>query len=366
MDHRIIISGNSRICIGKDALRELNRVLNYSPGKRSALFVLADENTIRNCLPIANDQVKRIRDAELIEIKSGEENKTIETCTAIWRRLSGIGAGRDSILINLGGGVIGDMGGFAASAFKRGIRFINIPTTLLSQVDASVGGKLGIDLDNLKNEVGFFNEPTDVFICPQFLETLPAREKISGFAEVIKHALIADKNYWAELVSQFTNPLSARDWSPVIIRSIEIKSSIVKKDPLEKGIRKSLNFGHTIGHALESWSLEGVGIRLLHGEAIAIGMICEAYLSVLKCKFNKILLDEISSFILHIFKRVNLDAFDDVRLIELMRHDKKNKDGKINFTLISAIGEPKTDRNCDANEIRKALLYFRERSKLPA
>jgi len=185
---------------------------------------------------------------------------------------------------------------------------------------------------------------------------------LSGFAEVVKHALIADKKYWAAIQDAYTN----EDWEKIILRSVEIKNAIVKKDPKEKGIRKALNFGHTIGHAIESYSLEGGGIHLLHGEAIGIGMVCESYLSALKCKLDKSLLGEISSFILHTFRSVKLDKFDDHRLIELMRHDKKNSKGKINFTLLSAIGKVQLDKDCSIDEIKKALNYYREQAKMIA
>jgi 3-dehydroquinate synthase len=361
MKIRTLSAAGYPIHIGKDVFRELNRMLNYSELKRSAIFVLVDENSLKHCYPVLLRQVKRLKEAELIEVESGEENKNIDVCTNIWSALSSLGADRHSVLINLGGGVIGDMGGFAAATFKRGITFVNIPTTLLAQVDASVGGKLGIDLDNLKNEVGLFTDPAAVFIYPEFLSTLSQRQMLSGFAEIVKHALIADRKYWQEI----------RDASPdesleaFIIRSVEIKNSIVKKDPKEKGLRKVLNFGHTIGHAIESWSLEGGGVQLLHGEAVAIGMVCEAWLSAKRCGLHKSLLNEITSYILRTFKTVRLDKFDDLRLIELMKHDKKNNSrDKINFTLLSEIGSAETDRICSVEEIKGSLRYYREQANL--
>ena len=362
MKIKIINAGKYKVYIGDDVFRELSNILNYSSFKYSNIYVLADENSLQHCYPQLVQQVKRLREAEIIEIVSGEQNKNIDVCRNIWETLSDLGADRNSVLINMGGGVIGDMGGFAAAAFKRGIAFINVPTTLLSQVDASVGGKLGIDLNNLKNEIGFFGEPSAVFIYPKFLNTLNERQILSGFAEVVKHALIADKKYWNEIkaVSGIEN------WEKIILRSVEIKNNIVKKDPKEKGIRKALNFGHTIGHAIESYSLEGGGIHLLHGEAVAIGMVCETYLSALKCKLDKSLLAEISSFILHSFRSTKLDKFDDHRLIELMRHDKKNSKGKINFTLLASIGKVQTDKECTIEEIKKALNYYREQAKMTA
>ena len=364
MQIQSVNAGTYKVYIGEDVFRELNRQLNYSAFKHAKLFVLVDEHTLGHCYPVVLNTVKRLREAEIIEIESGEGNKNIDVCRNIWSTLSALGADRQSLLINIGGGVIGDMGGFAAATFKRGISFINIPTTLLAQVDASVGGKLGIDLDSLKNEVGVFGDPAGVFIHPGFLQTLPPRQLLSGLAEVIKHTIISDKKYWKLVRDEFKGEGRDPDWERIILRSVEIKNDIVKRDPKERGVRKALNFGHTIGHALESWSLEGGGAELLHGEAVAVGMVCEAWLSALKCGLDKSLLGEITSFILHTFRSVKLEPFDDLRLVELMKHDKKNSRGKINFTLVSGIGEVQTDRQCTVEEIRKALRYYRERIKM--
>jgi 3-dehydroquinate synthase len=360
MEVRTLKAGNYHVHIGRDVFRVLNKALNYSALKHARLFVLADEHSLLHCYPVLVQQVKRMKEAEIIEIESGEAHKNIDVCRNIWSALSALGADRSSVLINLGGGVIGDMGGFAAATFKRGITFIHIPTTLLAQVDASVGGKLGIDLDHLKNEIGLFGEPAGVYIYPGFLDTLPHRQLLSGFAEIVKHALIADRKYW-ELIRTASLDQPLED---LIYRSVRIKNEIVQKDPREQGPRKALNFGHTIGHALESWSLEGGGAQLLHGEAIAIGMVCESWLSAQRCKLDKSLLSEITSFILHTFKTVKLEKFDDLRLIELMRHDKKNSGGKINFTLLSGIGQAVTDRTCSVEDIRRSLRYYREQANL--
>jgi 3-dehydroquinate synthase len=335
-------------------------VLNYSEFKRSRIFILADENSLKCCYPLVLDRVKRMKEAEIIEIESGEENKNIDVCHNIWSALSSLGADRQSLLINLGGGVIGDMGGFAAATFKRGIAFIHIPTTLLAQVDASIGGKLGIDLGHLKNEIGLFCDPAGVFIYPGFLSTLDKRQQLSGFAEIVKHGLIADAGYWKKIRAWTVE----EPFANFVSRSIEIKNEIVKKDPQEKGPRKALNFGHTIGHAVESWSLEGGGAQLLHGEAIAIGMVCESWLSAERCGLDKSLLNEITSFILHTFKTIQLEKFDDLRLIELMRHDKKNSGDKINFTLLSDIGKAEINRTCSVEEIKRSLRYYREQANL--
>ena len=346
----------------------------------SKIFILVDENTSRHCLPSLIKENEMLKTAEIIEIKSGETNKNIETCSQIWERLSDSGADRKSLLINLGGGVITDIGGFSSSTYKRGIDFINIPTTLLSQVDASAGGKTGINLKNIKNQVGVFSNPKAVFIYPGFLKTLDKRQLLSGFSEVIKHGLIADTSYWDEIKSDkfvIFDPLSPV-WKDIIARSVEIKNNIVLKDPKEKGERKVLNFGHTIGHALESYSLEKDTVPLLHGEAIAIGMICESYLSWKMLGLSRTELDDIVAFILLHYKPYPLETKADTKLIELMKHDKKNvtphasprqvggwslvrvKRDQINFTLLSQIGKPVINENCGVELIEEALKFYRK------
>ena len=292
----------------------------------SQLAILVDENTKRDCLPIFLEETNV--DAILIEIPSGEENKNLEGCQFIWNALSANHFDRDSLLINLGGGVIGDMGGFAASTYKRGIDFIQIPTSLLAMVDASIGGKLGIDFAYLKNQIGVFNNPKAVLINPVFLNSLPKSQLLSGFTEVVKHALIADKYYWKEIKN---TPLEKMNWKSVIHQSVVIKNNIVMQDPLEKDERKKLNFGHTFGHAIESFYLKQ-GKPILHGEAISLGMILESNLS----KISKKEKQEISSFISNTFsipKKPPLRA-----LLDWMKSDKKNRKEKVNFTLLNGIG----------------------------
>jgi 3-dehydroquinate synthase len=256
----------------KNSLQELSAFLNQK--KYSKVFVLVDSNTEIQCLPALQNALGSI-EFDLIEVTPGEENKNIDFCIGIWRMLLDFGADRNSIMINLGGGVITDMGGFAASTFKRGIDFVQVPTTLLSQVDASVGGKTGVDMNNVKNIIGTFTQPKAVYIHTPFLKTLSDRELRSGYAEVIKHGLIYDASLFKKLKGIAPQELN----DEIIYRSIEIKNEVVMKDPFEKGLRKILNYGHTIGHAVESYSLKQDKSPLLHGEAIAIGFICEAYLS---------------------------------------------------------------------------------------
>ncbi len=323
----------------------------------SKIIVLVDENTEGSCF-------ERFRShfptdiAAIIRVPSGEINKTIDTCQHIWRELFTAQADRNSVLLCVGGGVIGDMGGFAASTFKRGIDFIQMPTTLLSQVDSSIGGKLGIDFQEVKNSIGVFANPKAVFISSDFLTTLSPREVRSGFGEIIKHALIADAKQWKTLSK--IKDLTTVDWTKIIVPSLKIKQHIVKIDPFEKGLRKALNFGHTIGHAVESMALATKN-PLTHGEAIAIGMICEAYLSKILRGLSDAELNEICSFILKIYGKYAIEQFDFQQLIALMRQDKKNDSAsKINFSLLPKIGS--VEVNCIAveKEIEAALSFYKK------
>ena len=358
-----ITSSNYSVFIHPGIAKEINKFFRLNKNKYSGIFILVDENSLKYCYPQLVDQIESFKEAEIIEIESGEESKTIEVCAQIWSTLSEYGADRRSLFVNLGGGVIGDMGGFIASLFKRGIDFINIPTTLLAQVDASIGGKTGVDLDNLKNEIGVFNTPAAVFIDPAFLRTLDKRQLLSGFAEIIKHALIADPVYWKEVKTvDLSVPEELED---LIEASVNIKNKIVLEDPKEKDIRKMLNFGHTIGHAIETFSLEqDHKTTLLHGEAVAVGMICEAYLSNKICKLPKPGLEEITHFILGHYKNVTIGQMDFHRLVELMKHDKKNEKGDINFSLLSAIGKCEINKKAKADQIIDALNYYTQEQKL--
>tara|TARA_B100000780_G_scaffold59632_1_gene38161 strand:+ start:17 stop:1006 length:990 start_codon:yes stop_codon:yes gene_type:complete len=306
------------IWIGVNSLSKLD-ISTYSK-----VAILVDENTKRDCLY----KLPKIENAIIIEIKSGEEYKNISTCNFIWEQLTINNFDRNSLLINLGGGVIGDMGGFCAATYKRGLEFINIPTTLLAMVDASVGGKLGIDFKGFKNQIGLFNNPKAVLISPEFLETLAESELKSGFSEVVKHALISDNSLWVKLKN---TPFTDFDWRDIIDTTVQIKNKIVLADPFEKGERKKLNFGHTFGHAIESYYLEK-GTPISHGEAVFMGMILETEISDLP-ETEK---NEIKNYILSNFalpytpKKSNLHKF--------LINDKKNQDGKINFTLLNRIG----------------------------
>ena len=320
----------------------------------SQLFVLVDENTYAHCWP----QISAIAAAYapvLIEIPSGETNKNLHTCELIWQQLMEHNAGRDALLLNLGGGVIGDMGGFAASTFKRGMPFIQIPTTLLSQVDASIGGKLGIDFLQVKNSIGLFRNPQAVLVDPAFLSTLSDRELRSGYAEVVKHSLIADAAQWGEL-RQLT-ALRSADWASIIPASLSIKKQIVEADPFEKGLRKALNFGHTIGHAVEGHALK-TDAPLLHGEAIAIGMVCEAFLSQQQQNLPEAQLGQIVRYLITLYGKPAIDPGHYPTYLRLMGNDKKNEGGAINFSLLPKAGAVAVNQTADAGNITAALDFY--------
>ncbi|MGY3051947.1 3-dehydroquinate synthase [Pedobacter sp. UYEF25] len=333
-------------------LRDLATLLEEK--KYSKVFLLTDEHTIVKCLPVFQEMLQDFEEFDLIETSAGEESKTIDFCIGIWKTLLDFGADRKSLLINLGGGVVTDMGGFIASTYKRGIDFINIPTTLLSMVDASVGGKTGIDVDGAKNMVGTFTLPQMVFIEPQFLQTLPERELLSGFAEMIKHGLIADKDFFYKLIEgDYRSPLPED-----IYHSVKIKNHVVTKDPKEKNVRKILNFGHTIGHAVESYSLLNDQSPLTHGEAIAIGFVCEAALSVKNNGLDQTALKEISDYITSIYPKyiIKEATFEDLYL--LMEGDKKNEDGNILFSLLENIGRCTYNCRVTKKDVFSALKYY--------
>jgi 3-dehydroquinate synthase len=358
----VIKSSGYPVLINKKIGKEINEFFKDKKNSYSKIFILVDENTIRYCYPPLAAKVGSFKDAEIIEIESGEDSKNIDVCSQIWSTLSEYGADRKSLIVNLGGGVITDMGGFIASTFKRGIDFINIPTTLLSQVDASLGGKTGINHNNLKNEVGTFHFPRAVFINSSFLESLEQRQFLSGFAEIIKHALIADPAYWKKVKLYKTD--NRPDPETLIEISVKIKNKIVLQDPQEQNIRKALNFGHTVGHAIETLFLEHYPEKqLLHGEAVAIGMICETHLSSKICKLPKEQLSEITKFILGIYAHVNITGIDEERIIQLMTHDKKNSKGIINFSLLESIGKCVINKTAKTEQIIDALRYYQNEAK---
>jgi 3-dehydroquinate synthase len=327
----IIQANNYPIVIGENSLTSFS-FIDYSQ-----IAILVDENTKRDCF----SKLPKLDNSIIIEIKSGEENKNINTCNFIWEQLTKYNFDRNSLLINLGGGVIGDMGGFCASTYKRGIDFIQIPTTLLAMVDASIGGKLGINFNVLKNQIGIFSYPKTVLINPLFLETLPDNQLKSGFAEVVKHALISDRNLWNRLRN---TSFEEQNWEEIIETSIQIKNKIVLSDPLEKGERKKLNFGHTFGHAIESYYLEK-GTSILHGEAVFMGILLEIEISSL----SDLEKSEIKKYILSSFSLPHCPNKSD--LIKYLKNDKKNSDGKISFSLLKKIGNCTIDNLFSEDEL---------------
>ncbi len=324
-------------------------------GNYNQVFIIVDEHTRVDCLPFLKVEMGSVS-TKIIEIQSGETNKTITTCTQIWQKMMERGGGRRDLTINLGGGVIGDMGGFCASTFKRGMDFIQMPTTLLSQVDASVGGKLGIDFAEIKNSIGLFKNPLAVMVWPEFLKTLSPRELRSGFAEVIKHSLIASAAQWTEL--RQIEKMEVVHAIKFLEKSILIKKNIVEADPFESGLRKVLNFGHTIGHALESNALNS-DEPLLHGEAIAAGMICESYLSLKKGLLPQDL-DQITQFLLKQYGKCEFGTDSYSRLLALMQQDKKNDTTEINFTMLKSPGEALFNQIASEEEIIASLDYYRQ------
>jgi len=343
----------TKIIITEDITNDLTKILsNYAEDK---IYVLLDENTEKYCFPlIANVFANK---PNIVKIQSGEEMKNIDTAMDIWNYLSKNGSDRKSLIINLGGGVISDLGGFVASSFKRGINFINIPTTLLAQIDAAIGGKNGINFNNLKNEIGFFSSPKYILIASEFLKTLESRQIIAGFAEMLKHSLIYDIKTWENIKNFNLKKIDFRFLKILMEESILIKKYYVETDPHEANIREALNFGHTFGHAIESFFINKE-INILHGEAIAMGLICELYLSnkILNLNVKKML--DVIGFIIDNYKYYEIKPNDYDAIYELMKHDKKNKNNEIRFALLSDIGKVEVGQVCTKNDIYQALGFY--------
>jgi 3-dehydroquinate synthase len=352
MADMIIATKNYDIVCGKEWSRKLNALLQKK--KFSSFFILCDENTFRLCLPQLITQCAGLSKAEIIEIEPGEGSKGVEVAVNIWQTLSENEADRHSLLINLGGGVVTDLGGFCASVYKRGISFVNIPTTLLAMADASVGSKTGVDFAGIKNLLGTFKSPEGVFINPEFLETLPLRHHKNGLAEIFKIALVSDKRFWASL--QRSNGKHVRQ--VIIEHSIILKKKIVQKDPLDQGPRKVLNFGHSIGHAIESAAMD-TGSDLLHGEAVLIGIVVEAHIAFQKKLITKKTLQEIIETLRPLMEGIDIPAIDTITLIELIRNDKKAADGKLFFALINGIGSCKPQVEVTPKQITSAIEFYK-------
>lgn len=348
MNQKVIVSGN----LERDLVNAIAEC------EHDKIFILTDQTTHDMCLPKLQNFLC-LKGAQSIVIKAGDTNKTLDSLAEVWTALSQGGATRHSLMINLGGGMVTDLGGFAASTFKRGIDFINIPTTLLAMVDASVGGKTGINFGGLKNEIGVFSDSKFVIINTQFLDTLDHDNICSGYAEMLKHGLISDNKHWAELVGFNLAQPDLAQLQRMVAESIKVKERIVTEDPHEHGIRKALNLGHTVGHALESFAMKH-GRPVLHGYAVAFGMVCELYLSARKTDFPTDKMHQTVRFILDHYGRLPYTCDDYPELLELMRHDKKNTSGIINFTLLGGIGDIRINQTATKEEIEEALDFLRE------
>lgn len=346
---KVVKSNGYKVLFGSDALGALSSFLSKSG--YTSYFILCDENTFLHCLPLLVTSCPKLANAEIIEAESGEASKSLEFCVSIWQTLIENNADRQSLLINLGGGVVSDLGGFAASVYKRGIDFIHVPTSLLAMADASVGGKTGIDFIGIKNSIGSFAQPKGVFIYPDFVLSLSERHFQNGLAEIYKMALISDKKLWSLLNDKGLNT------ELLVEKSLRLKNKLVMKDPFDKGIRSILNFGHTVGHALEALFLHEPD-KMLHGEAVLAGMIIESHVSFQKKMLSKKELAEItgafaSSFTLHDIRDISVEV-----LVNLIKNDKKTSKTKFHFSLIDEIGSCKFNIEVTEPQIRKALAYY--------
>lgn len=350
-----VTTNNATIHFNNAAYEALNKHINDN--NFSKIFILVDTNTHNHCLPsfLGNLETRLI--IEIIEIEAGEIHKTIDTCVGVWNTLSDLNADRKSLLINIGGGVVTDLGGFVASTFKRGIPYINVPTSLLAMVDASVGGKTGVDLGHLKNQIGVISSPDIIVVDTNYLKTLPQNQMRSGLAEMLKHGLISDEKYWNEFKN--LSALSIENLDALIYESILIKKKVVDQDPYEKNLRKTLNFGHTLGHAIESYFLSHPNkTDLLHGEAIAIGMIMESFISSKLLNLSDKALSDIKQLFKKYYSSVEIKESEYASIIDLLKYDKKNLHGNINFVLLEAIGKPKIDCLVDDDLIIAAFKFY--------
>ena len=342
-----------KVILSEDLQQTLGRAVAACSHDR--LFVLVDETTEQLCWPIVAG-FYCMSEARLIVIGATDSHKTLDTLSHVWSELQRMGATRHSLMVNLGGGMVTDLGGFAASTFKRGIHYINIPTTLLSMVDASAGGKTGINFGGLKNEIGVFNNADSVILDTTFLRTLDQENILSGYAEMLKHGLISDEAMWEKLVTLNVEQLTLN--VGMVADSVAVKQRIVTEDPTEHGIRKALNLGHTAGHAFESLALERKPI--LHGFAVAYGLVVELYLSCVKTGFPQDKMRQTVNFIKENYGRMDITCDDYPRILELMHHDKKNVGSNINFTLLGNIGDIRINQTVSEDEIKEALDFYRE------
>lgn len=350
------LAGHHPIWMGGHALARLDQWFNgQAVGARA--FVLGDETTMAQCLPELLEHVPALREAHLMQVRSGERSKDLEVCRALWGHLAEEQADRHAVLVNLGGGVVTDLGGFVAATYKRGIRFIQVPTTLMGMVDAAIGGKTAIDLGGVKNLVGAFADPMATCIHAAFLRTLGKRDVINGVAEMVKHGLVLDADHWNQVRRAPLHDLEVL--TPLIQRSAQLKADVVMGDPHEQDQRKLLNFGHTIGHALEAFALESPQRSLLHGEAVAIGMVCATWLSWRTGLLDRDRMNAVEEHLMGLFPVFRLQETDTHRIVELMRHDKKNRGDEFRFTLLTGIGSARVDVPIHAGQVAEALEHYR-------
>ena len=339
------------------SLAKLNRMLTGEDYKDSKFFIIVDENTYTHCLPVLISRVSALEQAEFFEVPVGEEAKSLEVAAQLWGALLDSGADRNSVILNLGGGCVSDIGGFVAAGFKRGIRYINIPTTLIGMIDAAIGGKTAVNVENAKNQVGFFHQPEAVCIHPDFLDTLEPKDLVSGIFEMAKTLLLCDKYAFEGLLRLALGcaKIPIKEIMSFIPQCVEFKKSVVEVDPSEKSIRKILNFGHTFGHAIESY-LNEKGQSIPHGIAVGIGLKCELYLSVKKLGMSKEIYDNYCRMLRYLCSFPEITLKDTEGILSYMRQDKKNADGLILCVLLQEIGAPVIDVVLDENEVRDALL----------
>lgn len=349
-------AGGHPVIAGPGALDTLQHLLEHEHAHR-AVFVLGDENTLELAWPELVTHVPALAAARTLQVRSGEGSKQLDTCRAVWEHLAEQGADRQSLLLCLGGGVVTDLGGFVAGTYMRGIACVHVPTTLMGMVDAAIGAKCAIDLAGVKNLVGLFAPPIATVVHPHFLRSLGKRELLNGVAEMIKHGLVRDAAHWKAVRRAPLHDLEAL--APLIRASAAIKAAVVEEDPREEGPRKLLNFGHTIGHGLEAFALEDDRVPLLHGEAVAIGMVCEAWLSWRLGHLDREKMDAVQEHLLSLFPVYPLQATDHHRVLELMRLDKKNRDGGFRFTLLGDIGHGIVDVPVTAAQVTDALDHYR-------
>lgn len=325
---------------------------NYPNARR---YIIADHNTLTNCLPVIDKYLGQIQvEQQVFNIEPGEDSKSIDLAHQLWENFTDLNIGRNDLIINIGGGVVSDLGGFVAATYKRGVDVINIPTSLLAMADASIGGKVGINFHQLKNQLGYFSNPKGVFVHPEFLNTLPDRELISGYAEMIKHALIADSDAWTKILNQGAPTIEMI--SDLLPGSIEIKNGFVKQDPLDQGVRKVLNFGHTIGHAIETLFMDS-DTEVLHGEAVAAGMIAAAYISNKQSGLSDSDLNNITKLLIKVFDLEFVLWLMSENLALPLKHDKKNEKSELKFVLLESIGKPIYGQNVSMEMALEAFEY---------